>query len=146
MLDNETVTTVPSHGNAEQVRAVAEQLATSILGQIEQRGTIVDFATNEKFHKWFDERMDNRNRKMILQLALAYIVPIFIGGAVLYNKMDDVVVSNDENTSTLYARGQFVRDQQTFNCEVAGIIAQEHKIIVTPCRFDSADDPRDVRR
>lgn len=137
-------------GNAEQVRAIVQQFADTIIGRMEQSNKLVDFHTNRQFHEWLDERMDNRNRKVLFQLLAAYLIPVLVGGAVIYSKLDVALRDQSENTATLYARAQFIRDQQDFNCRVVGYLARRDGVEavreLAPCRFDSADDLRDLRR
>lgn len=137
-------------GNAEQVRHIVEQFSNTIIGRMEQSNKLVDFHTNRQFHEWLDERMDNRNRKVLFQLLAAYLIPVLVGGAVIYAKLDRALAVQAENTRALYSRGQFIRDQQDFNCRVVNYVARkdgsQEASALLPCRFDSADSPQDVRR
>ena len=137
-------------GNAEMVRVIADQIGNTIVARMEQSNKLVDFHTNRQFHEWLDERMDNRNRKVLFQLLAAYLIPVLVGGAVIYNKLDTAIQDQAENTDTLYARAQFIRDQQEFNCRVLQHLARKDGTEVIrelgPCRFQSADDMRDLRR
>lgn len=136
-------------GNAEQIRAIVDQLAGTIIKKIEARGTIVDFHTNEEFHEWLDERVENKARKWIVALVIAYIIPIMIGvyyAGKVTEMLESALEAQEVNTQSLYSRGQFVRDQQDFNCRMSSVLQQTHNVDIGPCRFESADSPLDRRR
>lgn len=139
-------------GNAEQVRVITEQLAEAIIRKInndDEASTRLAFHQHPDFQAWLDRRISEKIRLWVFGAVAANIIPmlaiVFMLGTIKEN-VSSALSEQTENTQTLYARGQFIRDQQDFNCAIRTAIKGVHNIDIGNCRFASTDSPRDTRR
>lgn len=137
-------------GNAEQVRAVADDLADAIIRKMDESDKGRSFHTDHAFIEWMDKRIVDKLKLWAAGIVLAYSVPVIaaafvVGG--MNEKLDLALRDQRANTQSLQARGGWMDDQERFNCELKrAAIEATPDAEIGDCRFTRGDDRTDARR